>query len=246
MLDSNQRRQKPAGLQPAPIGHSGNPPKTVCHPSSSPCGTSTSISLGSHRFLSRRFLSYIRAGEGTRTPNRLFTKQVLYLLSYTSESRRLLGDPGHPGSMSPKHRPAEMVSKVEFALNMRYVRQVVAIRSAPSADALRPVPHVVAPGTRVGNCALRFAFALPAGKKTTHVEESSGTSHRRPETRKREPHAASSRLAHATWGEHECTSPERRALVALAPGTVKHNSYRPADAVVRARRPRFLPPHLAE
>src|SRR5438045_224443 len=33
----------------------------------------------------------IRAGEGTRTPNRLFTKQVLYLLSYTSEIRRLLG-----------------------------------------------------------------------------------------------------------------------------------------------------------
>ena len=38
---------------------------------------------------SPQYLS-IRAGEGTRTPNRLFTKQVLYLLSYTSESRRQL------------------------------------------------------------------------------------------------------------------------------------------------------------
>jgi hypothetical protein len=44
---------------------------------------------------------------------------VLYLLSYTSENRRLLGDPGRSGLVSPKHRPAEMVSKVEFALNMR-------------------------------------------------------------------------------------------------------------------------------
>ncbi len=33
-------------------------------------------------------------------------------------------------------------------------------------------------------------------------------------------------LAHTTSGEHECTSPERRALVALATGTVKHISYR--------------------
>src|SRR5207244_5023547 len=29
VLDSNQRRQKPAGLQPAPIGHSGNPPREL-------------------------------------------------------------------------------------------------------------------------------------------------------------------------------------------------------------------------
>jgi hypothetical protein len=37
-------------------------------------------------------------------------------------------------------------------------------------------------------------------------------------------------LAHATSGEHECTSPERRALVALAPRTVKHISYRRRSA----------------
>jgi hypothetical protein len=32
VLDSNQRRQKPAGLQPAPIGHSGNPPEDCLYP----------------------------------------------------------------------------------------------------------------------------------------------------------------------------------------------------------------------
>jgi hypothetical protein len=123
--------------------------------------------------------------------------------------------------MSPKHRPAEMVSKVEFALEMR--------RSGRSCR------QVIASGIRVGNCALRFAFALPAGKNHARREIVRHEAIDVPETRRRDPHAASSRLAHATWGEHECTSPERRALVALAPGTVKHNSYRPADASISAR-----------
>lgn len=42
-----------------------------------------------------------RAGEGTRTPNRLFTKQVLYQLSYAS-------DDGRPTQRSPpERRPAQ-------------------------------------------------------------------------------------------------------------------------------------------
>jgi hypothetical protein len=55
--------------------------------------------------------------------------------------------------MSPKHRPAEMVSKVELALNMRYVRQVISVRSLPSGQlrqliAFRPLPQVIASGHR--------------------------------------------------------------------------------------------------
>jgi len=105
-------------------------------------------------------------------------------LSYTSESRRLLGDPGHPGSMSPKHRPAEMVSKVEFALNMRYVRQVIvrqviAIRSAPLADC----PQATSSGYRLRSSrqvlasvtALSGSLSHSRREKTTHVEKSSGT-----------------------------------------------------------------------
>ncbi len=60
MLDSNQRRRKPAGLQPAPFSHSGNSP-------------------------SGKIIFNFGAGEGTRTPDRLITNQLLYQLSYASK-----------------------------------------------------------------------------------------------------------------------------------------------------------------
>ena len=63
MVGSNHRRHKPADLQSAPFDHSGNPPNI-----------GFSIELRP------------RAGDGTRTYNRLFTKQVLYQLSYASQS----------------------------------------------------------------------------------------------------------------------------------------------------------------
>ncbi len=187
-MDSNQRRQKPAGLQPAPIGHSGNPPKNCLHPA-----------RRRHRTVKKKRLSgSIRAGEGTRTPNRLLTKQVLYLLSYTSESRWQLGC----------RRRAEASSS----------RVSVTVR-----------------------------FRTPSREKTRTSRSRPARGLRRPKTCRPEPHAAWSRLAHATLGEHECTSPERRALVALAPGTVKHNSYRRAGASrglrIGRRYARFGPGH---
>ena len=66
-MDSNQRRRKPAGLQPAPFGHSGNPPGIFVHQ------------------ITYLLTLLSRAGEGTRTPNPLLTKQELYQLSYTSK-----------------------------------------------------------------------------------------------------------------------------------------------------------------
>jgi hypothetical protein len=70
VLDSNQRRRMPAGLQPAPFGHSGNPP------SDRTCLQGRGGLLAAEG----------GASEGSRTPNRLFTKQVLCRLSYASVS----------------------------------------------------------------------------------------------------------------------------------------------------------------
>jgi hypothetical protein len=148
-LDSNQRRQKPAGLQPAPIGHSGNPPEDCVHPAVV-AAEPIRVSSGS-----------IRAGEGTRTPNRLLTKQVLYQLSYTSV-RSWLALPAIVGQSSPLSRPAEMVSKVECAPEMR------SLSKAP----LRWTRETSGTGETCteDNCALRLAFALPAGKNHARRE----------------------------------------------------------------------------
>jgi len=63
MLDSNQRSVTATGLQPVPFSHSGNPPLEK----------------------TGKF-NYSGAGEGTRTPDRLITNQLLYQLSYASVS----------------------------------------------------------------------------------------------------------------------------------------------------------------
>ena len=68
MLDSNQRRRKPAGLQPAPFSHSGNPPTKTY--SDSYC-----------------FRAIAGAGEGSRTPDLLITNQLLCQLSYASKNK---------------------------------------------------------------------------------------------------------------------------------------------------------------
>jgi hypothetical protein len=170
-LDSNQRRQKPAGLQPAPIGHSGNPPEDCLrHPAV----------VAAEPFVS--VIRSIRAGEGTRTPNRLFTKQVLYLLSYTSKSRRppsagpVAGryccrtiSPDDVSAIGSRQRPANMVSRVEYApvICSSFEGTGPNDRGARTGWGARTTE---VRSTASDNCALRSAFALPAGKNHARRE----------------------------------------------------------------------------
>src|SRR5438445_5321686 len=72
--DSNLRRHQPADLQSAPFGRSGTPPAILCKFGTALPPGSIERAAVDHRStgMSRR------AGEGTRTPNRLITNELLY------------------------------------------------------------------------------------------------------------------------------------------------------------------------
>ena len=100
--DLNLRRREPADLQSAPFGRSGTPPHDdVGPPRGGPRHFRPVLplaSLGSRG--SPTGSEYDRAGEGTRTPNRLITNEMLYQLSYASAipgARKSMGriDIGH-------------------------------------------------------------------------------------------------------------------------------------------------------
>jgi hypothetical protein len=97
VLDSNQRRREPAGLQPAPFGRSGNPPRfqTFSGPRSA-CGPAYELSSPN-----TNEPSCPGAGEGTRTPNPLFTKQELYRLSYANTRPRRAELRSRPAAVAP-------------------------------------------------------------------------------------------------------------------------------------------------
>ena len=142
VLDSNQRRHKPAGLQPAPIGHSGNPPKNFSNPF-----------VADPTQPARRALvqDSIRAGEGTRTPNRLLTKQVLYRLSYTSETSLAAWQP----------LARRSVVQQKWSANFLLFCDCLQVEPSSRAALLCRGP---------ANCDLRPAFALPAGKNHARRE----------------------------------------------------------------------------
>jgi hypothetical protein len=92
-------------------------------------------------------------------------------LSYTSENRRLLGDPGRP------RLSCRRSSSSRGQVSRRGQQSRALARGC--AGSVRCSGQMVAVRYRAGNSALRFAFALPAGKKPCTSRNRPARGHRR-------------------------------------------------------------------
>jgi hypothetical protein len=162
------------GPDPESTGNSG--PKEICHSTAKRRPFEIRpLELLSPRRIGKLYivLGWIRAGEGTRTPNRLFTKQVLYLLSYSSESRWLIGSHIHHRTLKTT---ATSKARRRKAIDARHLY----IRCNPAAM----IQH-----RPVGSC--RIAVAR------MHKSRETGTGSF--ETQHCQAHFVPTRMAHRGW-----------------------------------------------
>jgi hypothetical protein len=119
--DLNLRRREPADLQSAPFDHSGTPPHYRPDP---PMGRTVPTWIHHDAGPPRRQRQPTesvddRAGEGTRTPNRLITNEMLYQIELRQRDPWCAEKQGEDRHRAPGCQGSEPGAKFEEAVEQR-------------------------------------------------------------------------------------------------------------------------------
>ena len=119
--DSNLRRRAPADLQSAPFGRSGTPPHyRPDPPGGGPYRLGPNMTLARHGARGSPLRSVDdRAGEGTRTPNRLITNEKLYQIELRQRDPWCAEKHGENRHRAPECQGSGPGTKFEAAVEQR-------------------------------------------------------------------------------------------------------------------------------